>query len=183
MSQFDDAIEFVLRNEQGYVNHPMDKGGPTNYGITLKTLCKYRKVKKLTFKDVKTLKVSEAKEIYKVLYWDKLNIDFSHYYHRNTDLDVLLLDQAVNRGVKPAVRQLQKILDLKTDGIVGANTRSAFLNLMISSNKKDCSFELKYIQASQHFYLRLVKRKPNQMVFLKGWINRTHEMLNYVFEY
>ncbi|WP_278002867.1 glycosyl hydrolase 108 family protein, partial [Bacillus thuringiensis] len=35
MKSIDDAITAVLANEGGYVNNPNDKGGETNYGITI----------------------------------------------------------------------------------------------------------------------------------------------------
>ncbi len=32
---FEPIIDAILRAEQGYVDHPNDRGGPTNHGITL----------------------------------------------------------------------------------------------------------------------------------------------------
>ena len=34
-------INDIIRKEGGYVNHPDDKGGSTNYGITLKLYQRY----------------------------------------------------------------------------------------------------------------------------------------------
>jgi hypothetical protein len=34
MSGFDEAVKMVLKHEGGYVNHPSDPGGETNFGIS-----------------------------------------------------------------------------------------------------------------------------------------------------
>ena len=39
----DDLISDIIRREGGYVNHPDDRGGPTNYGITQATLSEWRR--------------------------------------------------------------------------------------------------------------------------------------------
>ena len=41
MANVADLIDDILRREGGYVNHPADKGGPTNFGITQDTLSRY----------------------------------------------------------------------------------------------------------------------------------------------
>ena len=70
MADFIAAFKTVIGNEGGYVNNSSDRGGPTNFGITMKTLQDYRK-KSVTIDDVKCLKIEEAQAIYKKFFWNK----------------------------------------------------------------------------------------------------------------
>src|SRR5437763_1209852 len=64
-----EAIRRVLLSEGGYVNHPSDPGGPTNFGITLRDYRKFVK-SNATAADVRAMKVEEAKAIYRGKYWN-----------------------------------------------------------------------------------------------------------------
>ena len=66
MSNFNRAVEHLLVEEGGYVNHPEDPGGETKFGISK------RAYPSLNIKD---LTVNEAKEIYKRDYWDHFPMD------------------------------------------------------------------------------------------------------------
>ena len=42
-ASYPEAIRRLLTSEGGYVNHPADPGGPTNFGITLADYRRYVK--------------------------------------------------------------------------------------------------------------------------------------------
>jgi lysozyme family protein len=60
MSDFEQAVEFVLGHEGGYSNDPNDPGGETNFGISKRA---YPNV------DIKNLTRDGAKEIYLHDFW------------------------------------------------------------------------------------------------------------------
>ena len=70
MSNFDVYVERVLKHEGGYVNHPADPGGETNFGITWPTL---RKGIADGIVDasttIKSLTRDQAKSLYYVYYY------------------------------------------------------------------------------------------------------------------
>ncbi len=169
MSNFLKAVEKVLAHEGGFVNHPLDRGGATNWGITQKTLSSYEN-RSVSVDYVKNLSRGNAISIYKALYWDKVRGDDINSYA----IAFTLFDQAVNRGISSAVKQAQTILRLSSDGIMGTNT----VNALNSVNEKE--FLADYLAACEAWYRRIVANNPSQKVFLAGWLNRVQSMRDYL---
>lgn len=175
---FDAVMSHVLNVEgRNFTDHPNDAGGPTKFGITQATLAAYRGTKS-TAEDVKNLQEDEAKRIYKVRYFDRMNLGFVED-HRKV---LCLMDQGVNRGTGTAITMAQVMMNrqsgakLAEDGVLGPKTRAAIDSL-------DAHFFCReYIQLAQHGYVDIVKRKESQLVFLTGWMNRTHILQDLVWD-
>lgn len=166
------AVEKVLAHEGGFVNHPADRGGPTNFGITQKTYSDFKK-RPVTVEEVKNMPRSEAVQIYKQNYWDKILGDNFKFY----SVAFVVFDQAVNRGVSSAVKQAQRIVGTTQDGSMGPVTLAA-INAMGEND-----FISRYLAASLTFYDNLVSKDSSQSAFIKGWRNRISSIEDYVSQY
>jgi lysozyme family protein len=164
MSRTDLLIQGIIHREGGYVNHPADKGGPTNFGITKATLEAYRK-RAVTTDDVKHLTVQEATAIYKALYAAPFEFITNQY------LNELVVDSGVNHGVTTAKTMLQTALHIEADGIVGAQTRMACQHADVKVLYHD------YVAARGRLYGRILTKRPNQYEFAAGWLNRLGEFI------
>lgn len=138
------AIDAILAREGGYVDHPDDKGGPTNHGITQVTLADWRK-KPVSVEDVKALTETEARAIYKQNYI--VGPGFDHIQDQR--LFDLVVDCAVNHGVSRA--------EAWYASISGLDVTKAFNKILASRIK---------------FYGQIISKNPNQSVFAAGWLNR-----------
>lgn len=173
MTPFKFALDHVLKVEGGFSDHPADKGGPTNFGITLATLSAWRKAP-CKPADIKNLTLKEATQIYEKNYWSAMNLSLV----KTTNFACMLFDQGVNRGTKTTIEKLQQLLnaefktDLLIDGKLGAKTAAAINGV---SNKK---LSLAFIRDCQMFYVNLAERNPSQRVFLKGWLARTWRLFD-----
>lgn len=87
-TNFERAVEFVLKHEGGYVDNPNDPGGETKYGISKRA---YPEL------DIKNLTEEKAKEIYHRDYWLKSGCE-----KIASGLDIVVFDTAVNCGVARA---------------------------------------------------------------------------------
>ena len=163
-----EAIDHVLKAEGGFVNNPNDSAGSTNFGITWRTLEKWRG-HKVTVEDVRNMTVDEARLIYEEYYWKPLGLDQLN----KPKLASMLFDQGVNRGLSAVTKTVQHMLGITPDGAMGPHTIGA-LNAY-ADEKALC---MKFIKASQIEYVRICKGNPSQLVFLEGWINRTHRMMD-----
>lgn len=177
MTHFEKAIEDLLGVEGGYVNHPNDRGGPTNWGITLGVLSEWRR-KKVTAEDVKNMKREEAIQIYKAKYWDSINLDSI----KSSLIAELVFDQSVNRGPLTAAKNLQEAYNsisqiwLKVDGKIGPLSVSAI------NAAKTIDLAIAFFKDAQLDYATIVAKNRTQADFIRGWTNRTHALLDRILE-
>lgn len=116
-----EALTLMFGHEGGYNNRKTDRGGPTKYGITAKTLGAHRRLgRAATAAEVAKLTLEEATEIYRQSYWSQSGGDLLP-----VGLDYAAFDFGVNSGPGTAVRHLQKVVGVTQDGIVGAQTVAA----------------------------------------------------------
>jgi lysozyme family protein len=164
MCDFANFLKKLLKLEGGYVNHPNDKGGCTNKGITIETFRNFYG-ENLTCSDLKNITDEQVEAIYKDSYWDPCWGDKIQC----PKIAQLIADWAVNSGVKTAIKGVQKIVGVTNDGIMGPMT----LKAINEYPTKDLFDALK--KARKEFYERIVEKNPSQSCFLKGWLNRLNE--------
>jgi lysozyme family protein len=70
--------------------------------------------------DIKNLTLSQAKEIYKRDWWDKLDME-----RFRSAMQYQMFDAAINHGMHNATKILQYAVGAKADGIIGPKTRAA----------------------------------------------------------
>jgi len=167
MADFEKAINYVLQNEGGIVSNPSDRGGTTSYGITRPMLTAYRK-KAVTDDDIAGISLDEAKDLYKTLFWTRLQVEIL-----TQPIATAIFDMSVNQGQASAVKLAQKCLGktILPDGIMGPDTLRA---LTLTS---DISFIYSYITVVLDKYADLCINGPSQLCFLKGWQRRALRFL------
>lgn len=170
----DEMVEEILRREGGYVNHPNDRGGPTNMGITQKTLSSWLG-RPASIDDVKRLDKETAKEIYITNYLSGPRIDTLPH-----DIVPQVFDISINSGPRTAVKIVQKTINLSgfgpigADGVMGPKTRNA---AEAANNAMGHLFNNAIAYERINFYERIIERNPSQEVFRTGWINRAKEFI------
>lgn len=182
--RFEDAFKIVLGFEGGYNNDPNDKGGETNYGITVTTL-ESAKAKGWVPSNIsiKNLKLIHAKTIYKNGYWNAVKADDLPY-----PLDLIMFDMAVNHGPSTAVKLLQQSLNsilkvgtnLVVDGIIGPKTLAAVKdvtsmdhNMWLQPNSLVRYLCIDVLMNRVEFYTSIITNNKSQERFFKGWtVNR-----------
>ena len=158
-SNFAESLKHVLKHEGGYVNHPSDPGGMTNLGVT-KKVWEAWVGKRLTEAEMRALTPEIVAPLYKKMYWDKVQGD-----KLPSGVDYIVFDFAVNAGVSRAVRTLQNILFVTSDGIIGPTT------LRVAGQRDPKELVEAYSEDRRLFYSQL----PTFSVFGKGWLRRVDE--------
>lgn len=133
MANFKIAFRKTCKWEGEYVNDPDDTGGETYKGISRKhhpTWNGWKIIDKLKQEHPRGFKTklkgnSELQamvdDFYKRNYWNHLHLDDL----ANQELANQVFDTAVNCGIKPAVKIIQKVLGIPADGKLGPVTIEA----------------------------------------------------------
>ena len=157
----DQMLNDVLRREGGYVHDPADRGGPTHYGITQRTLRAWRG-QLVTAADVRDLTTAEAKAIYRRRY-----VEDPGFATLPDPLRTQVIDTAVLSGPRQAVKDVQRAIGgVTVDGQLGPQTRAA----IDAAGAR--AVHARLIQTRTVRLARIVQRDPSQARFLAGWLTR-----------
>lgn len=166
MAQIDFLAPFILSWEGGFSNHPDDRGGATNKGVTMATWKAQGYDKDgdgdIDISDLKLISYQDAiNVVMKPHYWDRWKAD----QIRSQSVANIVVDWVWGSG-KHGITEVQKLLGVTADGVVGAKTLAAL-------NSREPKLLFAQIKKSRvAFIQRIVKRRPSQKVFEKGWLRR-----------
>lgn len=147
----------VLPHEGGYVNHPRDPGGETNYGITVKVA----RANGYTG-PMRDIPMSAVERIYRERYANPLRYD-----DLPAGLDYCVLDYGINSGTGRAGKVLRRVLGLPAD------TPTVDDNVVARARALDTK---RLIGAICDERLRFLKSLSTWDTFGKGWERRVREV-------
>ncbi|WP_418202490.1 glycoside hydrolase family 108 protein [Bacteroides sp.] len=158
-------IPFILKWEGGFANHPNDKGGATNKGITIATF-RHFFGSGATVEQLKAMTDEQWETVFRKGFWNPFKGDEI----KNQSIANICVDWAWGSGATTAIKQVQRLLGVAADGVVGNITLGA-----INNAEPEKLFE-KIKSARLAFVEAIVKRDASQQVFLKGWRNRINSI-------
>jgi len=169
MANFDESLKIVLAHEGGFVDNPDDHGGPTNFGLTLADLSCLGL--NSTTMVLKNLSQDQVSAIYRKLFWEPLQGDLIV----SQKVADLLFDQGVLNGIGTVVRFVQRIVGVPADGILGPQTLGKI------NTTSATRIEALFVAAELRRYVQIAGSNPSQMQFLRGWVNRSADLLERMF--
>lgn len=180
LEQIDKILEDLITREGGYVDHPADKGGPTNWGWTVPTA----KAELNWTDDIKNLPRELAKSGYYKAFFVATGI--KKVWELYPALGLFMLDAAVNHGKFRPCRWLQEVLnvfnkkgtlwpDLIVDGMLGDKSFVALAAMMkyVPKGLPDGAGKLILLEAIQDrrgsFFQSIGANDEKQEAFMWGW--------------
>lgn len=171
---FERVIDGIIRRERGYVDHPDDRGGPTNHGITVA-------VARANGYDgpMKDMPIALAREIYRKRYI--VRPAFDKVWLASQPIGNELIDTGVNMGPARAAEMLQRALnifnqqgsryaDVFVDGQIGEVTLDAlrkYLRFRGDEGVRVMVCALNTLQGGRYF--DIAENNPSQESFTYGW--------------
>lgn len=166
MANFHEFAPLLHSLEKGVADHKEDKGGFTVDGVTLSTFRRYYGGHK-TKDDLLAMTAGQWAFIMKSGYWDKAKADQID----NQKIAEIIADWCVNSGTA-RIRDVQAILGVKPDGVVGPITLKAI------NSADPAELYRRLMNARIGSFEKIVVRDPKQKKFLTGWMNRLKRLEN-----
>lgn len=192
---FDEALATVLFHEGygRYTNDPVDPGGATRWGISLRFLQNLgdadndgwrdgdlNKDGDVDAKDIRLMTRGQAEKIYRVQFWDRYKYGRLH----SGRVAGKIFDLAVNMGPYNAHKVLQRACracehEIVVDGIIGPKTIAAANSCAPPLPRPDRRAQVDPLLAACRataagHYLVLVARCPVFVKYIKGWEARAY---------
>ncbi|RIV82971.1 hypothetical protein D2V17_14310 [Aurantiacibacter xanthus] len=194
--RFVNAYVDLLGVEGEFVDDPVDRGGATKYGISLRFLKSAGKIDldgdgfadfdldfdgDIDAQDIRKLTVLDAAELYERCFWKVLRCE-----NMPRPIGEMMFDQGVNGGNVAARKLLQRALNkvvaehhfrqtpLVVDGVVGFRTQRYLDGFIARGLLAD--IVKAYRQAAADRYVAIVRRDARQQRFLKGWLRRAEQL-------
>jgi lysozyme family protein len=166
----DDIIQRILSFEGGFTNNPLDKGGPTNFGITASELGQINGLgRAATVAEIQALTKDQASKIYE----DKYIVGPGFERIPSVELRLIVVDSGVLHGIGRAAKWLQQTLGVPADGQIGDVTIAALRGTAGAGAAKGVlALRFKFIG-------QILKTDPRQVVFAQGWLNRVADLIQY----
>jgi len=154
---FDTAFHKLLGHEGGFVDHPNDPGGATNWGVTERVA----RANGYTG-HMRDLPVEVAKAIYRKDYWTPIRAE-----EIPEVLRYAVFDAAVNSGNRQAIQWLQRAVGATPDGVFGPRTLLA----VKTSNHEQT---LRRMLSQRLKFMTDLKIWPS---FGRGWARRIADLM------
>lgn len=182
MSNFDWAVRCVLHHEGGWSDDPEDRGGATNFGISIRYLQARGDLDgdglpdgdldgdgDVDVDDILATDRDDAIGLYKTGFWVPNRCD----QIKSELVAIKIFDMAVNMGSSQAWKLVQRAANklgsqLTVDGRVGPNTISA----VNSYHRVDYDLVNIIRERQANFYETIIERNPSQAKFRLGWRRR-----------
>jgi lysozyme family protein len=156
-SRFEACLAETLKWEGGWSNHKDDPGGPTMKGVIQRVYDAWREKNGKPRQPVRLISDDELTAIYRENYWTIVRGD-----ELPAGLDLAVFDFGVNSGPVRAIRYLQDVLSVKSDGHMGPVTVKA-------ANDANALVTIGKLMAARRQFLNKI---PYRKAFIKGWMNR-----------
>lgn len=168
-------IDEVISREGGYSDHPADRGGPTNWGVTQQVARAFGYQG-----DMRHLPRAVAGEIYRKRYWTGPKLD--RVAAICPEIGAEMFDTGINMGPATAGKFLQRALnalnrgaadypDIATDGNIGPMTLDALARYRAKRGAVGGEVLRQALDCLQgERYVAIAEANPSQETFLYGWI-------------